>query len=226
VGDPVGDDPRLAAPRPREDEEGPVSGEDGVALRRVQVVEEMLQGCRHRRIVPYPVGPVASGARHSGPHRAMASRLPGSFREKRLESRRSGGGTSLAVSVRMRATKRILIVDDNPVVQEVLKQFLMRGYQVEVATNASQALAAVVQKSPDAILLDVRMPGVDGLGLLKSLRGMGVETPIFVMTGYDSTQVALEALETGATGYLPKPFDLLHLDKLIAHALGSQPAYA
>jgi DNA-binding NtrC family response regulator len=55
---------------------------------------------------------------------------------------------------------------------------------------------------------------------------MGVETPIFVMTGYDSTQVALEALESGATGYLPKPFDLLHLDKLIAHALGSTPAYA
>jgi CheY-like chemotaxis protein len=115
----------------------------------------------------------------------------------------------------MRAAKRILIVDDNPVVQEVLKQFLARGYHVEV-----------VQKSPDALLLDVRMPGVDGLGLLKSLRGMGVETPIFVMTGYDSTQVALEALENGATGYLPKPFDLLHLDKLIAHALGSTPAYA
>ena len=81
----------------------------------------------------------------------------------------------------------------------------------------------MVQKTPDAILLDVRMPGVDGLSLLKSLRDMGVQTPIFVMTGYDSTQVAMEALEKGATGYLPKPFDLIHLDRLIAHALG-QPA--
>jgi DNA-binding NtrC family response regulator len=52
---------------------------------------------------------------------------------------------------------------------------------------------------------------------------MGVQTPIFVMTGYDSTQVAMEALEKGATGYLPKPFDLIHLDRLIANALG-QPA--
>ena len=77
-----------------------------------------------------------------------------------------------------------------------------------------------------AVVAQRMVVGVDGLGLLKSLRGMGVETPIFVMTGYDSTQVALEALENGATGYLPKPFDLLHLDKLIAHALGSQPAYA
>jgi len=120
----------------------------------------------------------------------------------------------------MRHAKRVLVVDDNQVIQDILKQFLGRGYTVEVVSNASLALASVVQKAPDAILLDVRMPGVDGLSLLKSLRDMGVQTPIFVMTGYDSTQVALEALENGATGYLPKPFDLVHLDRLIAHALG------
>ena len=123
----------------------------------------------------------------------------------------------------MRHTKRVLVVDDNQVIQDILKQFLERGYSVEVVGNASLALASVVQKTPDAILLDVRMPGVDGLSLLKSLRDMGVQTPVFVMTGYDSTQVAIEALEKGATGYLPKPFDLIHLDRLIAHALG-QPA--
>jgi two-component system response regulator (stage 0 sporulation protein F) len=122
--------------------------------------------------------------------------------------------------------KRVLVVDDNHVIQEILKQFLSKGYSVEVVGNASQALAAVVKKNPDVILLDVRMPGVDGISLLKSLREMGVQTPIFVMTGYDSTQVALEALESGATGYLPKPFDLLHLDRLIAHALGSEPSLA
>jgi len=123
----------------------------------------------------------------------------------------------------MRHNKRILVVDDNQVIQEILKQFLGRGYAVETVGSASHALAAVIQKRPDAILLDVRMPGVDGLSLLKSLRQMGVQTPIFVMTGYDSTQVAVEALESGATGYLPKPFDLMHLDRLIAHAVG-QPA--
>ncbi len=123
----------------------------------------------------------------------------------------------------MRQTKRVLVVDDNQVILDILKQFLGRGYTVEVVGNASLALASVVQKTPDAILLDVRMPGVDGLSLLKSLRDMGVQTPVFVMTGYDSTQVAIEALERGATGYLPKPFDLIHLDRLIAHALG-QPA--
>ena len=123
----------------------------------------------------------------------------------------------------MRHTKRVLVVDDNEVILDILKQFLGRGYTVEVVGNASLALASVVQKTPDVILLDVRMPGVDGLSLLKSLRDMGVQTPVFVMTGYDSTQVAIEALEKGATGYLPKPFDLIHLDRLIAHAVG-QPA--
>jgi DNA-binding NtrC family response regulator len=126
----------------------------------------------------------------------------------------------------MRQAKSVLVVDDNPIIQDILRQFLGKGYQVEVVANASQALAAVVRKHPDVMLLDVRMPGVDGLSLLKSLREMGVQTPIFVMTGYDSTQVALEALENGATGYLPKPFDLIHLDRLIAHALGSQPSFA
>jgi DNA-binding NtrC family response regulator len=119
----------------------------------------------------------------------------------------------------MRHSKRILIVDDNEVIQDILKQFLGRGYSVDTVGNASSALAAVIQKSPDAILLDVRMPGVDGLSLLKSLRDVGVRTPIFVMTGYDSTQVAVEAMEFGATGYLPKPFDLMHLDRLLTQAL-------
>lgn len=119
--------------------------------------------------------------------------------------------------------KRILVVDDNPVIQDVLKQFLGQGYEVEVAGTASLALAAVVQHPPDVILLDIKMPGVDGLDLLKSLREVGVRTPIFVMTGYDSSEVALEAHELGATGYLAKPFDLAHLQGLIANAL-TQPA--
>jgi DNA-binding NtrC family response regulator len=124
----------------------------------------------------------------------------------------------------MRQSKRVLVVDDNQVIQDILKQFLGRGYSVEVAGSASIALMAVIQKSPDAIILDVRMPGVDGLSLLKSLREIGVKTPIFVITGYDSTQVAVEAMESGATGYLPKPFDLLHLDRLISHAIDQSAA--
>jgi CheY-like chemotaxis protein len=116
--------------------------------------------------------------------------------------------------------KRILIVDDNNVVQDVLKEFFKERYQIQLAPNASQALSMIVRQAPDLVLLDVKMPGLDGLSLLKSLRETGVSMPIFLMTGYDSLQVAQEALTSGANAYLPKPFDLMHLDRLIGEAIG------
>ena len=120
------------------------------------------------------------------------------------------------------AMKKILIVEDNEVVQDILRQFLETRYLVQIASNASQALSAIVQGTPDVALLDIKMPGLDGISLLKSLREMGVTVPIFIMTGYDSLQVAQDALNAGANGYLPKPFDLLHLDRLVADACGAE----
>ena len=118
--------------------------------------------------------------------------------------------------------KRILIVDDNNVVQDVLNEFFKDRYVIQLAPNASQELSLIVRQPPDLVLLDVKMPGLDGLSLLKSLRETGVNMPIFLMTGYDSLQTAQEALTNGANAYLPKPFDLMHLERLVTEAIGSE----
>ena len=116
-------------------------------------------------------------------------------------------------------TKRILVVDDSEVILDVLREFFRRDYTVDTVGNAGSALTAAVEHKPDAILIDVRMPGLDGLTLLDKLRDLGIQTPIFMMTGYDSKQVALEAMKRGANGYLPKPFDLLHLEQVLAETI-------
>jgi len=117
-------------------------------------------------------------------------------------------------------TKRILVVDDSEVIQDVLREFFRQDYTVDTVGNAASALTAVVKHKPAAILIDIRMPGLDGLTLLDKLRDLGVQTPIFMMTGYDSKEVALEAMKRGANGYLPKPFDLLHLEQVLAETIG------
>jgi len=125
---------------------------------------------------------------------------------------------SRATTVAQR-TKRILVVDDSEVIQDVLREFFRQDYTVDTVGNAASALTAVVEHKPAAILIDIRMPGLDGLTLLEKLRDLGVQTPIFMMTGYDSKEVALEAMKRGANGYLPKPFDLLHLEQVLAETI-------
>ena len=119
--------------------------------------------------------------------------------------------------------KRILIVDDNEVVLRILREFLSPAYAVDTASNAPVALEAFTRVPADAILLDVKLPEIDGLTLLGSLRTLGVNVPIFVMTGYDSPGIAEEARRQGATAYLAKPVDLRRLDRLIADTLGGSP---
>lgn len=121
------------------------------------------------------------------------------------------------------ARKQILIVDDNEVVIDVLRDFLSEGYDVDAVQNAQAALETIQATTPDAILMDVRMPGTDGLTLLASLRKLGITAPIFVMTGYDSPETAERAKRSGATAYLVKPVDLRKLDALIGNALKTPP---
>ena len=122
-----------------------------------------------------------------------------------------------------RVSKRVLMIDDNERMLDILKEFLSEAYHVDVATTPSAGLAHLVSHVPDVILLDVNMPGTDGLTLLESLRQQGVTIPVIIMTGYDGPDTEERAMSVGARAYVVKPPDLRHLDRLIASALKVPP---
>ncbi|WP_016699652.1 response regulator transcription factor [Actinoalloteichus spitiensis] len=111
---------------------------------------------------------------------------------------------------------RILVVDDDRAVRESLRRSLrFNGYQVELAADGQQALAAVMglapEARPDAMVLDVMMPRLDGLEVCRRLRGVGDDLPILVLTARDAVSDRVAGLDAGADDYLPKPFALEEL---------------
>jgi two-component system response regulator MprA len=107
---------------------------------------------------------------------------------------------------------RILVVDDDRAVRESLRRSLeFNGYTVELAIDGQQALDVVAGQRPDAMVLDVMMPRLDGLEVCRRLRGVGDDLPILVLTARDAVSDRVSGLDAGADDYLPKPFALEEL---------------
>ncbi|RCW43692.1 two-component system response regulator MprA [Halopolyspora algeriensis] len=107
---------------------------------------------------------------------------------------------------------RILVVDDDRAVRESLRRSLQfNGYQVELAADGQQALDQLVDQRPDAMVLDVMMPRVDGLEVARRLRSTGDDLPILVLTAREAVSDRVAGLDAGADDYLPKPFALEEL---------------
>ena len=107
---------------------------------------------------------------------------------------------------------RILVVDDDRAVRESLRRSLeFNGYQVDLASDGQQALDSVTSARPDAMVLDVMMPRLDGLEVCRRLRGTGDDLPILVLTARDLVSDRVAGLDAGADDYLPKPFALEEL---------------
>jgi two-component system nitrogen regulation response regulator NtrX len=107
---------------------------------------------------------------------------------------------------------RILIIDDDPGVRTVLTRILTgEGYVVEEVSDAFQALDRLDLHPPDATILDLKMPGMDGLGLMANLRDRGLEIPVVVLTGHGDEFTSRECLEAGAAAFLTKPPDRAEL---------------
>ncbi|OBF94106.1 DNA-binding response regulator [Mycobacterium sp. 852014-52450_SCH5900713] len=107
---------------------------------------------------------------------------------------------------------RILVVDDDRAVRESLRRSLsFNGYSVELAHDGLEALDMIASDRPDALVLDVMMPRLDGLEVCRQLRSTGDDLPILVLTARDSVSERVAGLDAGADDYLPKPFALEEL---------------
>jgi two-component system response regulator MprA len=107
---------------------------------------------------------------------------------------------------------RILVVDDDRAVRESLRRSLQfNGYTVQLAGDGQQAMEVLATQRPDAMVLDVMMPRVDGLEVCRRLRGTGDDLPILVLTARDAVSDRVAGLDAGADDYLPKPFALEEL---------------
>ena len=118
-------------------------------------------------------------------------------------------------------TRRVLIVDDDPRIVQLLTEHFKQTYTVETAMSGGEALSIVRRARPDVVVLDVMLPGMSGIHVLKELKRTDPTIPVIVVTGTDSLAIANEAVRSGATTYLRKPFDLRELDQRVAEIIAN-----
>jgi DNA-binding NtrC family response regulator len=118
-----------------------------------------------------------------------------------------------------RARRRLLIVDDEPLILEVLSEHFKADYDVETALNGADALGAILRERPDVVMLDINMPRMNGVEVLKDIKQIDESIAVIMVTANEQVQMAADALKNGAFGYVPKPFDFRYLTHLLATIL-------
>ncbi|MCJ8502948.1 sigma-54-dependent transcriptional regulator [Desulfatitalea alkaliphila] len=115
---------------------------------------------------------------------------------------------------------KILLIDDDEGLIHFLSRFFKRkGYAVTACATGNLALERIAAETFDLILLDYKMPGLNGLDTLKRIKAQQVKTPVIFMTAYGSTDTAIEAMKRGAYDYLVKPFERQELSRIVSEAL-------
>ncbi len=117
--------------------------------------------------------------------------------------------------------KRVLLIDDEARVRTSLKMVLEPSYDILQAADAQEGLDVFRKEGPDLVLLDVILPGTDGLAVLQTLRSESKMVPVIMLTGTKSVKTAVDAMKLGAADYLSKPFDVDELRIVIDRALNS-----
>ena len=107
---------------------------------------------------------------------------------------------------------RVLVVDDELFVGELLKEYLsIIGYEVTAVSNGEDALSSIQQTPPHIVILDIRMPGMGGMEVLKQIKEKNRTTGVIMLSAYGDPETVNEALRLGADHYLQKPMNLKHL---------------
>jgi DNA-binding NtrC family response regulator len=119
--------------------------------------------------------------------------------------------------------RRLLIVDDEPLILEVLTEHFKTDYDVETALNGADALGAILRTRPDVVMLDINMPRMNGVEVLKDIKQIDESIAVIMVTANEQVAMAAEALRNGAFGYVPKPFDFRYLDHMLATILDRLP---
>ncbi len=119
----------------------------------------------------------------------------------------------------MRLAPKILLVDDEEIFTENMSRLLAtRGYLVKSVNNGAGAIAALEEEKFDVMVLDLKMPGMDGITTLKEAQKLGLHTQTLILTGHGSVDTAIEAMKFGAYDYLTKPCEI---DELVEKIEGA-----
>jgi DNA-binding NtrC family response regulator len=107
---------------------------------------------------------------------------------------------------------KILLVDDEVVFTNNMSKLLSRrGYQVKTANSGCEALAILMDNAIDVMVLDLKMPGIDGIATIREVKKLGLLNEVLILTGHGSIDLALEALKIGAYDYVTKPCEITEL---------------
>ncbi|NQT32095.1 MAG: response regulator [Candidatus Omnitrophica bacterium] len=116
--------------------------------------------------------------------------------------------------------ERILVIDDEVEICEMLKSFLVKkGYEVITTTSAADGIEKLKTEKPKVILLDIRMPDMDGVEVMKKIRKIDQNVVVIMATGVIDEEIARETMKLGASDYIVKPFDLGYLEKSLMSKL-------
>ena len=120
------------------------------------------------------------------------------------------------------ARKRILIVDDEPEILALLQEHLGANYDIDTAADGVIAIERMRVHRPDLIFLDIHMPRMGGLDVLKMVRQIDPTISVVMITANADNAVAADAVKSGALSYVPKPFDFRYLDHVLAVGLSGR----